>query len=82
MNRLKNLLFAGGAAAMLLAGITLVSAPPAEAAQREDVDECTFCSSYIQACGVWNVYRICYTKMSGPGTCPPCTGCLKMNIDK
>ncbi len=81
MNRLKKLLFASGGVAMLLAGMALVSAPRAEAAHRENVEECTFCSSYLQPCGVWNVYRICYTKMSGPGTCPPCTGCLKMNID-
>lgn len=81
MNRLKKLLFAGGGAAMLLAGMALVSAPTAGAAQRQDVDECTFCSSYVQHCGIWNVYRTCYTKMSGPGTCPACTGCQKMNID-
>lgn len=76
MNRLKKFLFAGGAAAMLLAGIVLVSAPSAEASTTAPED-CTFCSPREQGCHIGNHSgrQTCYVRISGNGTCPPCTPC-------
>lgn len=83
MNRMKKFLFAGGSAVLLLAGITLLSAPPtAEAAYRSQPEECTFCSAREETCriGTMNGYRTCYYRMSGPGTCPPCTPCERSGL--
>lgn len=70
MNRFKKLLFASGAAAMLMAGVTL-------AASRQIIDDCTFCGTRTESCraGGRTGTRTCYYVMGGSGTCPPCTTC-------
>ncbi len=77
MNRVKKLLFASGTAAMLMAGISLVSAPQAEAASRQIIDDCTFCGTRTESCraGGRTGTRTCYYVMGGSGSCPPCTPC-------
>ncbi len=84
MNRLKKLLFGAGGAAVTLACLALLSAPPAGATLNggPEPEDCTYCASYLQACGVWDVYRTCYRVMSGSGTCPPCTPCRKAYRDQ